>query len=460
MDNALHPRIGGPAGRHTLRAGFWFNPLVTVVLATLAIFIPLFLRHVPCLQTEATNAINSYIRVCYSDIQTTFVSQGLGQGTSPLGTDQLLFAPLIAVIILLTRKVASGIFDAPITRSADLQAQLDSSIVFFALTAVGLYVCFLVASLAMTRLGRGAAKGRASWDGVLLAASPIVFAAGLISWDLVPIALMLLGLAQFARGRLLEAGIVVGIAACAGTMPIAVALAVVLACGLRSGWRAATKFGAATVVTFFLVHLPLLLDNFDRVYAFYHQEINKQVGYGSLWYLASLLGLDIREAGSLGFALLMIFLGVFIAWLYVTKKRPRVGSLIAVIVFATAVLGPAYPPQTALWLIVALILSRPYRRELIALTVTEVGYYLAIWGWLGGALTTNQSGPYLLYWLAILLRSGVQLWILVGSIRDIATPSRDLLRTPDVPDPIGGALNDSERLAPLGEPMTAGSVTR
>lgn len=440
------PRFGGPMGRHAAPRGAWFDPRPMIVLAATAVFLLLFLRHVPCIQTDAGNAVNAYVRACYSDIQTTYLSQGFGQGNSPIGSGQLLFPPLIAVIILLTRKVSSGIFGAPVTRSADLQAQLDSSLTFFALTTVGLFICFLIASIAMSHLGRGSRQGTASWDGLLLAASPVVLAVGLISWDLVPVALMLVGLVQFARGRLLEAGIVIGLSATAGTMPIGVILALGVVCGLRSGWGDALKFAGAAVATFFLVHLPLLVTNFDAVYAFYHQEINKQTGYGSIWYLASLMGAPTRDTGSLAFMILTAFLGVLIAWLYVTGRRPRVGSVIAVVILAATFIGPAYPPQTALWVLVAVILSRPYKPELIAVTVTEVGYYLAIWGWLGGSLTTNQSGPYLLYWLAIALRAGVHLWIVVESLRDIVRPTRDELRTPESPDPIGGALNSRDEL--------------
>ena len=430
-------------GRHSEHRGLWFSPVISVVVAATAVFIALFLRHVPCIQTDAGNPINVYIRVCYSDIQSTFVGQGLGLGGSPLGTGSLAFPPLIAVVVLLTRQLAAAL-GAPVGPGADLQAQLDSSVVFFSITAVLLFVGLLIASLTMVRIGRGAPS---SWDGVLVAGSPIVLASGLISWDLLAIAITLIGLLQFSRGRVLEGGIVMGIAACAGTMPIGIVLAVVVACGLRGGWRVALRFGGAAAVTFVLVQLPLMIVNFDGVYGFYHQEINKQAGYGSLWYLASLLGVDVRDAGSLAFAILVLLLAGFIAWLYVTGRRPRVGSLIAVVVVGAAILGPAYPPQTALWMLVALLLTRPYRRELVALTIVEVGYCLAVWGWIGGALTTQQSGPYLLYWLAIVLRAGVHVWIVVASIRDVAHPLRDAMRTPESPDPLGGVLNDGYRLS-------------
>ena len=129
------------------------------------------------------------------------------------------------------------------------------------------------------------------------------------------------------------------------------------------------------------------------------------------------MGAPLRATGSFGFAVLMLFLGVLIAWLYVTGRRPRVASLVAVVVLATTLLGPAFPPQTALWLLFVVMLALPHRTELVALTATQVAYYLAIWGWLGGGLTLAQSGPYLLYWLAIAFRWGVECWLLVRILR-------------------------------------------
>lgn len=442
VTNALLPGLGGPMGRHARGRGIWFNPTPWALLAATGLFLLLFLRHVPCVQVLDSDPVNAYIRACYSDVQTTFLSQGFGQGATPLGTDQLVFSPLVAVLVLASTSVAA-LLGAPIHPGATLQEQVDASVAFFGVTAVLLFACFLVLVIAMLRLGRPARPGLGSWDALLIAGSPVVLAVGLISWELVPLALTAVGLLLFARRRVPEAGIVVGLAACAGTMPIGVLLAVVVACGLRSGRRTALAFGGAAVVTFFAVHLPLLVSNFDRVYAFYHHEINKEASYGSLWYLASLLGLGTRHTGSLAFVLLALFLGILIAYLYVKGRRPRVGTLVAAVLFATALAGPAYPPQTALWLLFALVLARPFRAELIAFTLAEVTYCLAVWGWIGGALTTSQSGPYLLYWVAIAARAGVQAWLLSEVLADMSAPSRDRMRAPDLADPIGGVLNDA-----------------
>lgn len=435
-------------GRHANPRGIWFNPLPWAFLLATVVFLVLFVRHVPCVQTTAHQDIDMYLRVCYSDIQTTFLGQGFGRSESPLGTDKMLFAPLIAAAIMVTRKASVVLFDAPISRSASVANEVDASVTFFAITALGLFVCFLIWVACMAWIGRRR-PGRTSWDALLVAASPVVLAVGLVNWTLVPIAFTALGLVQVARGRLLEAGIVLGLAACAGTMPIGVVLAVVVAVALRAGWRKALLFIVPAVVTFFAVHLPLLMRNFDLVYRYYHGEINTETGYGSLWYVLQLMfGLKLRATGSIMFVVLLFVLGVFIAYLFVTGKRPRVGSMVAVVILATVVLGAAYTPQTALWVLFAVVLARPFKPEIIAVSITGLFYYVAIWGWLGGWLTTTQNGPYMLYWLAIILHVLVELWLLTETVADIVRPARDAVRSPAISDPIWEGSDDGVAVAP------------
>ncbi|MBB1514935.1 hypothetical protein H5398_02935 [Tessaracoccus sp. MC1679] len=445
MDNALLPGLGGPMGRHAAGRGLWFAALPWAIAVGTVLFLVLFLRHTQCVQTDAEVQINSYALLCYSDIQGTFLGQGFGLGATPFSGEKLAFSPLVGVAILLAVR-AAALLGAPVGPGAPLQDQVDSSVAFFGITVVGLFFCFLLLIAATSRLGR---RGRAqSWDAILVAGSPIVFAVGLISWDLLPLAITALGLAQYARGRALESGIVLGLAACAGTMPFAVILAVTVAAGLRGGVRQALTFAGPAAITVAAVHLPLLLADAGKVFGFYHQEIHKEAGYGSLWYLMSLLGRPLRHAGSLGFLFLALFLAVLVAYLYVSRRRPRVGSLVAVMILAATLLGPSFPPQTSLWVMFAVLVSRPLRQEWAAVSVAHVAHYLAVWGWLAGSLTLSQLGPYGVYWGAIIARAAVEAWVLASSLTDIVDPGRDPLRRPDQPDPLGGELNTGE-LAPI-----------
>lgn len=53
-------------GRHAVNRGIWFAPLPWALLSASLLFSVLVLRHVPCVQVDAGNAVNAFIRVCYS----------------------------------------------------------------------------------------------------------------------------------------------------------------------------------------------------------------------------------------------------------------------------------------------------------------------------------------------------------------------------------------------------------
>lgn len=437
-------------GRHARPAGAWFNPLPWTILVASALFAALALRQVPCIQTDATNPIDGFIRLCYSDVPLMWTGQEFGLGNPPFGGDTMLFPPVLGVLLLVAVKL-SGLLGAEIRPDADVQVQLDGAQVFFAVNAVLLFVCFLAWAVSMALMGRESRGRYRTWDGMLIAASPIVLTAGLIHWDLLPIALSAVGLYQFSRRRVIEAGIVLGLAAAAGTMPIVIVLAVAVCIGLRGRGRHLLQFVVPAILTWVVVHLPLILSNWESVIAFYQGQISGEASYGSVWFLIGVTGHNIRAAGYLGFLVLLVALAGTIAWLYAKHLRPRVGTLVAIFVFITCLQGAAFSPQTALWLLFALVLARPLRFEYVVFTIVQVGYWFAIWGYLSGHLTAAKNGPPNLYFVSVGLRVAVDLWLIVLFYRDIARPLQDPLRAPDWSDPIGGVLIDDEMLAPLDE---------
>lgn len=435
-------------GRHAKPNGLWFNPLPWTILVATLLFSVLVLRQAPCVQTDATNAIDGFIRLCYSDIPLMWTGQGFGLGTPPFGGDSMLFAPVLGVLMLISVKVA-GALGADIRPDADVQVQLDGAQIFYGVSAVMLFVFFLAWVISTTLSGRESRGRFRSWDGMLIAASPVVLASGLIHWDLLPIGLSAIAIHQFARGRLIESGIVLGIAAAAGSMPMVIILAVAVCLGLRGGTGQVLRFVAPAVVTWFLIHLPLLLRNWQSVIGFYQGQLSGESSYGSVWFLLQSVGLNVKFAGYLGFLILLVVLTATIAWLYTKGVKPRVGTLVAAFLFLTCLQGAAFSPQTALWLLFAVVLARPFRLEYILFTVVQVGYWAAIWGYLAGHLTAAKNGPTNLYFLAIGFRVAVDLWLIALFYRDMARPGQDALRTPDWSDPLGGALVEGEILQPL-----------
>lgn len=398
MTNALVPGLGGPMGRHARRAGVFFNPLPWAVLCAALVFTVLYLRHQPCLTTEPDNPINAYVRACYTDVASHYSFQHWGSGAQLLGGETLSFSPLLGIVITATawlaRLTGGRLGEPPAHEYVGLPQ-------FFGITAIVLFAAFLLlvwcAGAWLRREGR-------AWDVLFVGASPVVLASGLIAWDLFPLALTVLGLVALRAKREIEAGIVVGLAVATATMPIAFACGAVAALVLARQWRRLTLFGLPMVAVAFLLHLPQLVVWPSSVWAYYRGEMTREISFGSLWYLAQSIGAPLREVGGLTFALTVLTVGIGLAWLFVSGRRPGAASIGAAIVLVVVLLAPAYPPQTGLWVAVALVLVRPADAMLWAYAGIQLLHYLAVWGRLGGHLADDSNGPFGLYYLAVLIR--------------------------------------------------------
>ncbi len=435
MKNALLPGLGGPMGRHARPVGVWFDPRPWVILLATGLFLLVVLRHVPCIQT-GDEPVNTYIRLCYSDLPLQYVPQN-EQALQPFSQGSLKAPPLVAALMTLAMVAARWLYPV----GADGSGEVAGANAYFAISTVLLFVAFLVWALSAMLLGRDSKQGRyRSWDGLLIAGAPVVFASGLISWELVPIAVSSVALLLYARGKPAAAGVMFGLAAASGPLSIPVLMAVAAAAGLAAGWRPMLRVVLSAAASWLLVQSPLLVLAPELVAGYYRGLVESPVGYGSLWFVLQGFGVQIRDVGPLGYLLLVIYWLLALTVLYLRRRRPRVGSMIAVLLIPAILLGPSFSPQLGLWLWFALVLSRPYRWELAAMTVVELGYFAAVWGLLSGHLTYDDSVPNNLYYLALLLRIAVATVIVAESFLDIASPRRDALRRRPADDPLGGKL--------------------
>lgn len=404
-------------GRNARRSGTFFNPLPWAVLAGFVLFAVLYLRHTICLTTDPDNPVNAYIRACYSDIAVNYSWRGWSEGVSPLGGDELAFPPLLAILIAVAIGLGGLLSptppDAPVHEYTGIQG-------FFGATAILLFAAFLLLIVCSVVLAKW--QGRA-WDAMIIAASPAVLAAGMVSWDLLALGLTALGMVCVAGRRTPEAGIVFGLAVATGTMPLVFVLGIVVGLLLRARWKTLGIFVLSWVATAVAIHLPVALRGFEPVFRFYHDEITKDISFGSIWFLLREAGVPFREFGAFPFVLTLLLWGCWVAWLYVTRRTPEVGTIIAGLLLTLVILAPAYPPQTGLWVLFALFLVRGADRVLWTYSVVLLLNYLAVWGWLGGHLSIEGNGPWLLYYVVVLVRLVLEAGMLFGVILDAA--SRD-----------------------------------
>ncbi len=203
------PVLGGPAGRRARHPGHpWWTPVrVLVLLAGLTSFLALA-RTEHCRAAGWTTP-GQFVHACYSDVAVLHGTLG-GSPSALLGLDPAspdglgqpaltsYVAALLAALVAPFERLSAAL--APAAAGVDPGPR-----VYYDLFAVLAGAALVAAVLAVVRL-----SGRRPWDATLLAASPVVVLSGLVSYDLLGVALGVVAVALWARGNPLAAGVLLG----------------------------------------------------------------------------------------------------------------------------------------------------------------------------------------------------------------------------------------------------------
>lgn len=451
--DSLTGRVGGPLGRHVRAGGRWFDATRWAIGASIAVWVVLMLRQLPCRQTEVGAPVNAFLRTCYTDLTVLYQGREIGLG-GLLYVDIPLEYPVLTGGQIAVTRWLTGLLGGVVGPEATGQQQLEAANIFFVINAVVLFVFFLATIVAHLKMGEEPRSRRwalpaarppavsptRSWDALLIAGSPLVMLSGLINWDMLAVALTAWGMLTWARGRPAVAGGVIGLAFAAKFYP-AILLPVYLLLCLRAGkLRDFGKFLGAGVGAWLAVNLPLMIWSWSGWSYFYTFNADRGADLGSLWYVFSLMGLAVPNVSAVGF-LAMAAGGIGISWLVLNApRRPRVGQIALLVLVTFLVFNKVYSPQYMLWLLPFVVLARPVLRDVAIFTASEAVYFFAIWGFLEGVLGIG-TGADALYWLSVFLRVGVQVWIALRVVNDVLHPWDDPVRQPFVDDPIGGVLN-------------------
>ena len=444
-------RVGGPLGRHAeiSRSG-WFDPVPWTVVAAIFTWLVLMARQLPCLQTVVGKVPNTYVRLCYSDIPVLYQNRPSlwGGGALFTGTSSsvpLEYPTLTGGFIWVARWL-SGALGAAIGPAVDSAQKLAAANIFWAVDAVMLAVCFGVLVWAHLQMGRHSASPHTggvqvrAWDALFIAAAPVVMMAGVINWDLFAVALTSLGLLLWSRKRPFAAGVLIGLAVAAKFYPLALVPVVLVLCIRAGRLKAFGQFAGGVVLAWLAANLPLMISNFSGWSFFWTYNAGREPSYGSLWLLLTHIGIPILNV-SVAEAVCLVLAGTAIVGLALTApRRPRLAQLAMLALVAFLVFNKVYSPQYVLWLLPFVVLARPVLLDVAVFTVSEGLYFMAIWGYLAGTLTDGNGRDWL-YWLAILLRIGVQVWLASRVVNDILHPWIDPVRGPFIDDPIGGVLD-------------------
>lgn len=413
---ALSERIGGPAGARAVPARRWWGPLRVTLAVACAVFALGVIADVPCREDSwAERDRDMWTNLCYSDISFLYRERGFSEGSVPYLDTRLEYPVLIGAIMQGT---------AYVTRAATPQdaGPIAESGRFYDVTAVVLGIALLIAVFATARTVR-----RRPWDGLLMAASPVLLLAATINWDLVAVAATSLAILAWTRRRGALSGVFLGLGTAAKLYPVLL-LGVLLLVVLRSPRRRqdAGQFAAAVgtaIVTWAAVNLPVYLAAPDGWKAFFTFNTERTADFGSIWFALDVNDVSLPEPinlvalGSAGILLVAIVVLALTA-----PEPPRLAQLAFLAVAAFLLVNKVWSPQYALWLLPLAVLARPRWRDIMIWQLAEIGYFVAVWWYLAGELTPAQYGA------AVAIRVAGLLWLVAFVVRDVLRPGYDPVR--------------------------------
>jgi hypothetical protein len=443
---------GGPAGRRlAASAGFW-RAATVLVLLSVAMLGGGVLQKQHC-RAQGWSTPDMFWHACYSDVPVLYTSAHLG-GPSPLGPLDALRStdlgqpPLAGLAMWAVSAIASGGKSAQAPRA------------FFDLSAASLAIALVVAVTAVSL----AAGRRRSWDAAHLAVAPVLVTAGLLSYELLAVALVAAALLAWSRGRPLAAGVLLGAATCAA--PAAAVLVVpVLALGLRArAVRPAVVLAVTTAAVWIGVRL-LVYPNLDGgVPGTWAAWRDASPGYGSLWLVPSLIeqsrpphvpfwpAVHALGATAATTATLLGLVAVVVATFvlaFTTRRRPRLAHLALFAVAGCLIVLKSLPVQSSLLLLPLVALAALRWRDHLLWATTELAHFVGVWLFIAAATTPSRGLPagfYLVLLLARLVGIG---WLAVQAWRQAADPGLDRVRTPldgadGEDDPLAGAVRERD----------------
>ena len=386
--------VGGPLG---WRAGSTLTgargPAVLLALAAvLPVALAALLRQ-HC-RTTGWASPDQYVHACYSDVPAL-----VGTGAAPGGASG---QPPTTAVVLRLLDLATG---TP-------RGAFDLSVVLAAL-------CLSVAAVMVVR---ARSTSGSPWDAALVALSPVVVVAGLVSVDLVGVALLAGALLALARRRPAVAGALVGLAA--GVRPVAalvlVALWLVVLVGRREHARARRRSGdageplgplealaatAAAVLAAGLVTLAARVGTSTQPGGSRWWDGGGGAGFGSVWLLPSLQGtlpdgsqvpwgpLPATAVSVLaGVGLLVVVLLGAAAAARTVGADPvaRLAAVALVLVGGALVVSPSVPVQATLVLLPLAAVAAPRWRDHLLWGLAECA--AATGTWLYIYATSSEDG--------------------------------------------------------------------
>lgn len=427
--------VGGPLGRFTdpgrVGPGFWSIERVLILLTMVAAVLAVLSKNM-C-RTLGWGGSNSYLWACYSDWPALFHARGFAENAfAPFAAGAHFEYPVLMSVVAssIAWMVVPGSYDRALT--------------FFDLNLLAVVVLWLVTVVATAR-----AAGRRPWDAAMVALAPGMILASTINWDMWAVMLLALAVLAFARDKPVLAGILVGLGTAMKLYPV-LFFGAVLVLALRTGrWRPLLLAAGGAAAAWLAVNLPMMAIDFDAWVYFLQFTRDRGAGLSSLWHAwnvaaAVLPGQPRFSAEAINAAGFWLFAAscAGIAWLGVfAPRRPRLASLLFLIVASFVLFNKVYSPQFVVWLIPLAALAWPRWRDFLIWQLVEALHFWAIWMYLYAStadIKAQNTFPDAFYVYAVVGHMFATAYIMWRVAYSVWHPEEDPVRRVGQDDPHAG----------------------
>ncbi len=426
--------VGGPIGKRAQVSDNRWVAFVVGILVSFLVFGAGVVLRGPC----ATNGFQdgrNYIKMCYTDIGKLYVDRGLDRGDFPYasrldGSDYVEYPVLQGILMWVPTQVVGT--------TGEIKSR---TLKYYAISSMLLYAFLLVALWATIK-----SAGRRPWDAMILAAAPSIALVGTLNWDLLPVALLALGILAWTRERVWLAGVLIGLGGAAKIYPLLIVFPLFLL-ALRTGRIGGfSRVTLGAVGAWLVVNLPVAYFYPDGWRRFYDLSKDRGFDFGSLWLSLRFLHVPVDRFGATATVTgaLVVLLCAIAVLVLKAGRRPRLMQIMVLVVIAFVVTNKVYSPQYALWLLPLVALARPRWRDVLIWQSGQAIYYVGVWLWLNKYSTPDRALDDPTYALLILLQVASQLYIAALVVRDIVRPDQDRVRVDGVDDPQGGEFDHAE----------------
>ncbi len=455
---AVSEGVGGPMGDHA-GGHRWWTPTRVLLLMTAVVFAIGLVQKAPCSLAEGKDQNWSYSHMCYTDLRPLYIPRGLAELAWPYSGDpetraryEVMEYPAgIAYWAWGTAHVTHWLTGSPDVEERygappgdlwGLPEMGDEITVFVLVNAAGFALLALLSVWLLARVNPGR-----PWDAAAFALSPMLALTGLINWDLLAVACVAAALWAWARDRPVLTGVLIGLGTAVKLYPLFLLGGLLVICLRRKRY---VDFGLATlwaVVAWVVANLPAFATGREQWQVFWSFNADRGADLGSLWLVvdqAADIGFHASTINDWSWVLFGLWcLGVLILGLK-APDTPRLAQLGFLIVVGFLLINKVYSPQYVLWLLPLAVLARPRWRDQIVWQAGELFYFAAVWWYLGNFLEPAGGGDAGFYWLAIVVRAAVELYLVALVVRDIWRPEHDPVRL------------DTRPLVPRGRYSTSG----